>query len=103
MRKVHALAITAALVATLGTTRGDEVKTLPPAPKVAHSGPAENAPPLAEGASGAGAANGCAGHAGCGRARCGAPVLQRVRDWLTYRAAPAPRECKCQRKCAACT
>jgi len=40
--------------------------------------------------------------ASAGHGRHDGSCWQRLRGWLTYRAPPAPRECKCRHTCAGC-
>src|SRR5262249_16657331 len=92
MRKLLAWAMTAAALTAAG---------------VATTAKAAQPPASAAGAPSC-AGNSCpanAGHLGCNHCarRSGAPVWQRLCDWFTYRAEPAPRECKCYRTCAGCT
>jgi hypothetical protein len=54
----------------------------------------------------AGAPGGCSRCNDCGpcceRRTWRSGLLQRLREWLTYRARPVPRECHCHRHCAPC-
>src|SRR5262249_38348770 len=102
MRRLIRLALAIVLCAGLARAGAAEARSPAQTPPPALGG-TDAAPPsmainnVTDNVGSAGA-NGCGGtcrsHGGC---------LHRICEWFTYRAAPAPHECRCRRTCAGCT
>ena len=108
MRRLLGYAIVIVLFAALDRTGATEWKASPTTaaqaktPDAAATVPPAATPVFVDSATDCDGASGCGNS--CGRnCRSGCGCLHRLADWLSYRAAPAPRECRCRHTCAGCT